>query len=281
MTTENLRNLVCPFKLKNIPEKILERFRIRDNDLDNTIQKALEYLCSKELDEIKFGSFLFRRYFQEKITQEEQKEKNNQNEEKFYIDNFIEKGTVGIIGKVLFTENNIVILTELTFSLINITYFSTKNNGYNYINEFMSDTYMQVFYKLIQMNDNEILINLYNILVNCICENVDFAKKIFKDENFMRLCIQKYLAPKKPINVEQDVKKAGLIFFASLTKIADTFNEKQKNSFYKIFEKLITLIQDSEVLYNTIVGLKFLLFLILLKMIIIVFLIKYLFHLIK
>ena len=258
LTTENLRNLVCPFKLKNIPEKILERFRIRDNDLDNTIQKALEYLCSKELDEIKFGSFLFRRYFQEKITQEEQKEKNNQNEEKFYIDNFIEKGTVGIIGKVLFTENNIVILTELTFSLINITYFSTKNNGYNYINEFMSDTYMQVFYKLIQMNDNEILINLYNILVNCICENVDFAKKIFKDENFMRLCIQKYLAPKKPINVEQDVKKAGLIFFASLTKIADTFNEKQKNSFYKIFEKLITLIQDSEVLYNTIVGLKFL-----------------------
>ena len=251
LTTENLRHSICPYKLKGIPEKVLDKFRIKDNNLDNAIQKALEYLCSKDLDEVKFGSFLFWRYFQDKINEEEAQKKVD-----FHIEKFIEKGVIGIFGNVLNTENNLDIITGLTVCLINITFYGTIVNGNDFFKEFMTDTYIQVFYKLIQMNDNEIIINLYIILFNCICESENFAKKIFKEENFIRLCIQKYLEPKKPTIIEQSVKNAGLTFFVSLTKIANTFNEKQINTFYKIFEKLISLIQDSEIFYYTIIGLK-------------------------
>ena len=34
--------------MEGIPEQILEKFRIRDNDLENSIQKALEYLIKVE-----------------------------------------------------------------------------------------------------------------------------------------------------------------------------------------------------------------------------------------
>ena len=44
-----------------------DKFRINDDDLDNSIQKTMEYLNSKELDDIKFGSFLLRIYFNKTI----------------------------------------------------------------------------------------------------------------------------------------------------------------------------------------------------------------------
>ena len=60
------RHTICPLKLKGISESILEYFRINPNN-DNTIKKTMEYLNSKELDEIKFGTFLLRRFFCELV----------------------------------------------------------------------------------------------------------------------------------------------------------------------------------------------------------------------
>ena len=56
------RHQVCPLKLKGIPDQILEKYRIIPGDND-TIKKTMEYLNSKELNEIKFGAFLLRRFF--------------------------------------------------------------------------------------------------------------------------------------------------------------------------------------------------------------------------
>ena len=250
------RHLVNPFKLKGIPEKILEKFRISDRDLDNTIQKTLEYLSSKELNDIKFGAFLLRIYFT-KLIEIELKLNEKNSKLVYYLDPFIDKGTIPIIGKVLITESNIDILSELTWAMVNMTNFETKKNGYEYIKEFATPIYLEIYSKLIKIEDNEIIINLYEFLINCLLGNDDFGKIIFADENFMRLCIKKYLEPVKSIKEEQNTKKAGICFFASLSKLGGIFNEKQKTTFYKIYEKLIGIMQfDSEVMTNAITGLN-------------------------
>lgn len=175
----------------------------------------------------------------------------------YYLDPFVDKGFIQIVGKVLITESNIDILSELTWTLVNFTNFETKKNGYGYIKEFANSTYMDIYTKLIQMGDNEIVINLFEFLVNCILDNDEFGKIIFLNENFMRLCVIKYLEPVKSIKIEQNTKKAGISFFTCLSKLGDVFNEKQKITFYKIYEKLVGIMQfDSEVLTHAIIGLK-------------------------
>lgn len=208
------------------------------------------------MDDIKFGAFLLRIYFTKLIGMELQlNEKNSRLE--YYLDKFVDKGIIAIIGKVLITESNIDILSELTWTLVNFTNFETKKNGFGYIKEFANPTYMEIYSKLIKIGDNEIVINLYEFLVNCVLGNDDFGKMIFSNENFMRLCIIKYLEPAKSIKIEQNTKKAGISFFTCLSKLGDIFNEKQKTTFYKIYEKLIGIMQfDSDVLTNAIIGLK-------------------------
>ena len=253
------RHLICPLKLKGIPDQMLEKFRINDNDLVNTIEKALEYLKSKELDQIKFGAFLFRRYFCVKAMEEEDLAKENKRLD-FYVDIFIEKGVIEAIGKVLLTESNADILSELLWTLLNISYYNTKVKENNYIKCIINNqVYMDIFFKIINNGDNEIMNNLFDFLTNCIIDSDDFAKYLFSNEQFMRLCLMKYLEPAKSVKIELDVKKSMSYFFVSLSKLSDVFNEKQKNTFYKIYEKLIGIRQfEPDIIRHAIMGLRFL-----------------------
>ena len=108
------------------------------------------------------------------------------------------------------------------------------------------------------MDDNDIIINLYNFLINCILESDDFSKELFKYEDFIRQCIKKYLEPAKSFSKDLMIKRSGISFFASLMKNSDIFSEKHKTTFYKIFEKIISFSHDSEALSNAIIGLKIL-----------------------
>jgi len=251
------RHQICPFKLKGIPEQILEKFRINVNDLDNSIKGAMNYLNSKELNEIKFGSFILRRFFMELAQLDSKLNEQNQRLD-FTIDKFLENNMIEIIGKVLTIESNIDIIAELTWALVNITYFNAEG-GNDYIKKFMNKTYMDIYYKLVKMGDNEVLANLYQYLVNCIIESDEFAKFIFSDENFIRLCITKYLEQNKPVkNFEKEAKKSAILFFISLSKLANILTEKQINTFYKIYEKFLGAKFDSEILINIICGIRFL-----------------------
>ena len=251
------RHQICPFKLKGIPEQILEKFRINANDLENSIKGTMNYLNSKELNEIKFGSFILRRFFMD-LAQLDLKLNEQNRRLDFKIDIFLENNLIESIGKVLTIESNIDIISELTWALVNITYFDAEN-GSEYIKKFMNKTYMDIFYKLVKMGDNEILANLYQYLVNCIIENDEFAKFIFSDENFIRLCIMKYLEQNKPVrNFEQEAKKSAILFFISLSKLANILNDKQINTFYKIYEKFLGVKFDSEILLYVICGIRLL-----------------------
>ena len=252
---------ICPAKLNGIPQPIQDHFRINNNDLDNTIQKTIEYLYSKELVEIQFGAFLLRKYFEIAVSKEEEMNKKGLKYD-FHVDKFIEKDIIKVIGKVLFTESNINILYELTWALINLTYFDTLKNGFGYIKEFINPTYAAIYFKLVNLEDNEITEHLYNYLSNCIIECDEFAKFLFSNENFIKNCISKYLKPQSSIKVDQDARKATVSFFVCLIKLSDIFNEKQKNTFYKIFEGLISVMQfDSEILFQAIVGIRYLFYL--------------------
>ena len=251
------RNQICPLKLKGIPEKTLEKFRINILDLENTIKGTMNYLNSKELNEIKFGSFIIRRFFMELAAIDSELNKKQQKLD-FKIDLFLENGLIESIGKVLTVESNIEIISELTWALVNITYFDSEKEGSAYIKQFMNKTYMDIFYKLVKFGDNEILSNMYQFLLNCVIENTDFAKFIFSEENFMRLCIMKYLEQGKPAKNEQEAKRAAIIFFVSLSKLGNYLNEKQKMTFYKIYEKFLGVQFDSEILLYVIFGIKIL-----------------------
>ena len=258
LMNDQSRHLICPFKLKGIPERFQEKFRIDNNNLDETIKKTYAYLNSTELDEIKFGAFLLRIYFSKMIAIEEDFLLKNIKFE-YYIDAFIENGIIPLVGKVLNTETNIDILCELSWSLVNLTNFKTKKNEYKYVKDFLSPVYMEVYYKLINIGDNELTINLYNFLVNCVIEDEEFAKRLFFEEKFVKLCIMKYLEPSKTIKVQQEAKKAATFFFVSLSRLSNYLNEKQKNTFYKIYEKLLSFKQfEPDVLMHAIMGLRFL-----------------------
>ena len=248
------RNLICPLKLNGIPDNILEKFRINNKNLDDSIITALKYLNSEELDEIKFGAFLFRWYFAEIIKKEEECNNNNR-KFIFYLDEFIDKKIIEIFGKVLYKETSIDILSELIWALLNISNYGTKMNGYAYLREFMNQTYSEIFYKIVNIEDSEIRINFFEFLTNCILESADFAKFVFSNEIFMKLCINKYLES----TLDQDVKKSMLDFFLSLSIISNIFNEKQKNIFYKIYSKIIEIkMFDPDIIIATIKGLGFL-----------------------
>ena len=258
LMNDRSRHLICPFKLKGIPEQILEKFRINDNNLDETIKKTYAYLNSTELDEIKFGAFLLRLHFAKMISLEEDCTKKNIKFE-YYIDAFIENGIIPLVGKVLNTETNIDILCELSWSLVNLTNFKTQKNEFQYLKDFLSPVYMEVYYKLINIGDNELTINLYNFLVNCVIEDEEFAKRLFFEEKFVKLCIMKYLEPTKSIKVQQEAKKAATFFFVSLSRLSNFLNEKQKSTFYKIYEKLLVFKQfEPDILVHAVVGLRFL-----------------------
>ena len=247
---------MCPLKLKGIPEKYLEKFRI-DPGNEDTIKQTMVYLNSKELDEIKFGSFLLRRFFCVLVEQDTLLNKENKTLD-YKIDCFLENNLIPIIGKVLTTESNIDIISELTWALVNITYFDTEKGGSDYIKEFKNQTYMNIFYKLVNLGDNEVLTNLYQFLVNCIIDCDEFAKFIFADQDFVRLCVMKYLEQNKSTKMEQEAKKAAIFFFISLSKLSNNFSEKQKITFYKIYEKFLGVNFDSVVLMHIIVGIRLL-----------------------
>lgn len=258
LMNDRSRHLICPFKLKGIPERIQEKFRIDDNNLDETIKKTYIYLNSTELDEIKFGAFLLRIYFSKKIKTEEEFREKSLNFE-YYIDEFIDNGIIPLVGKVLNTETNIDVLCELSWSLVNFTNYKSKKNEYKYIQDFLSPVYMEVYYKLINIGDNELTTNLYYFLVNCVIENEEFAKSLFFEEKFVKLCIMKYLEPTKTIKVQQEAKKAATYFFVSFSRLSNFLNEKQKNTFYKIYEKLLGFKQfEPDILNHAIVGIRYL-----------------------
>ena len=250
------RHQVCPLKLKGIPDNILEKFRINPENED-TIKKTMEYLNSKELNEIKFGAFLLRRFFAELAEFEAKLNKENKTLD-FKIDLFLKNNLIQTIGKVLTVESNLDILSELTWALVNITYFEPKKGGNDYIKEFMNKTYMNIFYKIINMRDNEILYNLYEFFVNCIIDSNDFGKFILDEKEFIRLCITRYLEQNRPEKLEQEAKKAAIYFFVSLSKLSNNFSEKQKFTFYKIYENFLGVNFDSDVLMHIIIGIRFL-----------------------
>ena len=250
----NERHEICPFKLKNIPEIIREKFRININDLDNSIKKTMNYLNSNELNEIKFGSFLLRRFFLD-LAQLDSKLKEQNQRLDFTIDKFLENNMIEIIGNVLTKGSDIDIISELTNALVNITYFGSENG--DYINKFMNKTYMDIFYKLVSFGNNEILDNLYRFFVNCIKENDQFGKYILGDEKFINLCIMKHLEQNKPTkNSELDSKKSAILFFISLSKFANIFTEKQIKTFYKIHERFLGVKVDSEIVLKAICGIR-------------------------
>ena len=130
----------------------------------------------------------------------------------YKIDIFLENNLIPTIRKVLTVENNIDILSELTWALVNIAYFEAENGGNLYMKEFMNKAYMNIFYKIVKMNDNETLFILYQFFVNCIIESDDFAKFILDNKEFMRLCVMRYREQNKPVKLEQETKKATIYF---------------------------------------------------------------------
>ena len=254
---DRTRHLICPLKLKGIPETILEKFRIDPNNLENTIKRTMKYLNSKELNEIKFGSFLLRRFFSELARIDDELITTGHRLD-YKIDKFLENDLINSIGKVLTIESNIDIISELTWALVNITYFDAENGGYSYIKQFINQNYLNIFYKLIKIGDNEILINTYQFLTNCNIESDEFTKFIFNDENFIKLCIMKYLEQNKPDPFEQEAKKAAIYFFISLSRLSNSLKEKQKVTFYNIFVKFLGVKFDNDILMHVIVGLRYL-----------------------
>ncbi len=59
----NTKLQICPLKLKIFPENLKENFRIEKNDLNNTLNQTIKFLYSNEIDYVKFGCFLLRRFF--------------------------------------------------------------------------------------------------------------------------------------------------------------------------------------------------------------------------
>ena len=261
-TNDASKHLICPFKLKSLPEEIIENFRINNENLEYTVPKTFQYLDSNILDEIKFGAFLIRRYFSIIVAIDDKLQKEQGKKYDYYIDIFIDNGLSKYIDKI-FNNNihNIQILSELSWALINITYFPTKKNGYGYIKEFGTSSLIDGYIKLIKLGEPEIIRNLYNFLINCIIEDDDFGKEILEHKNseLIKESLLRYLCPVRNQPFDLEEKRVAMNFYVSLSKVSYLLTPNRKKTFFDIYEKIFELGNfDPGTLSSCTIGLRYL-----------------------
>ena len=249
---KNKKFQICPFKLK-INEKEASSFRIKDENIDESIKKTLEYLNSSNEDYVKFGVFLFQRYFFVKASESEEAKNSNKTYE-FYIDKFLEHNFIENIQKLLMKNNDPYVLYDSLCGLINFTNFPSINNQFDYYELFSSDKFLEIYKKII-MNDNSYIVtNLYEFLYNLCYENQICLNKLYQN-NFLQLSLNKYAS-----NITNNYQELieYLHFIAVMAKNVNLFSSKEKENFFRIFYKFLSNAQEDEIIACSLIGLNYL-----------------------
>lgn len=231
-----------------------ERFRIKDDNKSlyiSTVKKTYDYLSSDNIDEIKFGAFLLRMH---SIKLARRDDESNE-ESNIKIDVLIDNGLIPTISKVLSTSNDLDVLFEITWALINLTYFPTTN-GFEYLFDFSENTFVDGYKKIILFGDTEIIKNLYSFLINCSSSNENFSRRIFENSDFFKKCIIRF----NDFQTGFEERKYATKFFGTITSISYLFSTQQKITLFTIFEySLNDKNNESSEIEIIIIGLKFLL----------------------
>jgi hypothetical protein len=252
----NTKLEICPFKLKNIPENLKVSFRIDKNDLENTLNKTIEFLYSENINYVKFGCFLLRRFFWVISMEQETSVQNNNNSYNFYIDIFLKKNILNVYLNI-FTKhiNELDIVAELIWSLVNMTNFKSSKNGFAYVIKLVDDDFLNIYKKIFNSNESVIISDLYSVLYNIGYESADCCYKIF-NSGLLKEAINRYTSNSK-INNESNIFEIneGLQFISVFSRISEMFNYNQKECFFTIFKYFIFSSEDEGILTHSIIGL--------------------------
>ena len=243
---------ICPFKLK-ISEKEAGSFRIKDDNLDESIKKSIEYLNSSDVDYVKFGVFLFRRFFFLKAVEDEDAKKQNKTFE-FYIDKFLDYNFIDSIKNVLMKYSDPFILYDSFYCLIDFTIFPSIKNKFEYYIQFSSDEFLEIYKKILYNDSSLIVTNLYEFLFNLCFESEICLNKLYKS-NFLQAALNKY---SNHISSDFNEIIEFLHFIAIMARNSNIFNSSEKEKFFKIFSTFLSNGQSEEAICYSLIGINYL-----------------------
>ena len=248
---ENKQLEICPFKLK-IKEEDLNSFRINDNNIDESIKKSITFLTNSNEDYVKFGVFLFGKYFKQKV--EEENKSNKTKTYEFYIDKFLEYNVIDYIKNVLINFSEPNIFYECFLFFINFTNFPSIQNKYEYYCQFSNSDFLNIYKKTLFFNDSQIITSLFDFLFNICFENEICLKKIY-ESNILKEALNKY-SNSDSINFNEII--SFLHFIAIMTKNSNVFSEEEKENFFKILINFISNNQSEEAICYSLLGINYL-----------------------
>ena len=252
----NAKLQICPLKLKIFPENLKDNFRIEKNDLNNTLNQTIKFLYSNEIDYVKFGCFLLRRFFWVISMEQESSIENDNNISIFYVDLFLKNNIFKVYLDVFKKYiNELDIVAELIWSLVNFTNFQSSKNGFSYVIKLVDDEFLNIYKKIFNSNESVIISDLYSFLYNIGYESEECCYKMF-NSGLLKEAINRYTSNSKENNVCNVFEiNEGLQFISVFSRISSIFNGNQKECFYTIFKYFILSSEDEGILSHSIIGL--------------------------
>ena len=246
---------ICPFKLK-ISENLKVFFRIEKNDLNNTLNQTIKFLYSNDINYVKFGCFLLRRFFWVISKEQENSMENNNNSFNFNVDIFLKNNIFKVYLDIFLKYiNELDIVAELVWSLVNFTNFQSSKNGFSYVIELVDDDFLNIYKKIFNSNESVIIADLYSFLYNIGYESEDCCYKMF-NSGLLKEAINRYTSNSKENHVCNVFEiSEGLQFISVFSRISGIFNGNQKECFYTIFKYFILSSEDEGILSHSIIGL--------------------------
>ena len=246
---------ICPFKLK-ISENLKVFFRIEKNDLNNTLNQTIKFLYSNDINYVKFGCFLLRRFFWVISMEQENSMENNNNSFNFNVDIFLKNNIFKVYLDIFLKYiNELDIVAELVWSLVNFTNFQSSKNGFSYVIELVDDDFLNIYKKIFNSNESVIIADLYSFLYNIGYESEDCCYKMF-NSGLLKEAINRYTSNSKENHVCNVFEiSEGLQFISVFSRISGIFNGNQKECFYTIFKYFILSSEDEGILSHSIIGL--------------------------
>ena len=230
--------------LLGIKDANILSFRLKENSqhlLDETsIQKLLFLLNNSDTSLIKFGIYITRKYFKDKLKNEPIA---TSIEHGYTIDQFISMNIFQIFINIINTQlpNEQCVLFEVLWTLLNLSNYPSSygNEPYAYYSLVFTNEYIDLYKKVLSNSSTpiEIIDLLYQLLYNVSIDN-EKIRNVIKDEKFVEMSMNILNRFVNHSNVNQAVFR----FLSNITQDYNKLSTSEANFYFEIFKAPIPLI---------------------------------------
>lgn len=173
----------------------------------------------------------------------------------FNFDRFIlNKGIIQLFEKTLKENEDLSIATELTWTLLNLVNFSSKQSKFEYFINCCTDDYINIYKKLIPIRKGDITENIFILLTNLCVENKECRHLIIKND-ILSIAFSTF----KTSDSNYDEFVSALRFFSHITLNSFEIKREGKTLLLNLFDSLLREGVKCELLLTAIKGIFYML----------------------